>query len=103
MKPVTEVVVTATSPSLQGEKVVVTDAQGQYRIPQLPPGVYSLRFEKESFEPFTRGDIQLRLDRTGRVNVELSFHQTHQGCAALFSGRRAGARWTCPKPEREPP
>ncbi|QRK08902.1 TonB-dependent receptor [Archangium violaceum] len=70
-KPVADVVVTATSPNLLGEQVVVTDAQGQYRIPQLPPGVYTLRFDKESFKPFSRPDIQLRLDRTIRVNVEL--------------------------------
>jgi outer membrane receptor protein involved in Fe transport len=70
-KPVGDVVVTATSPNLQGEQVVVTDAQGQYRIPQLPPGVYTLRFDKESFKPFSRSEVQLRLDRTIRVNVEL--------------------------------
>ncbi len=69
--PISDVVVTATSPNLQGEQVVVTDAQGQYRIPQLPPGVYNLRFDKESFKPFSRPEIQLRLDRTIRVNVEL--------------------------------
>ncbi len=69
--PVSDVVVTATSPNLQGEQVVVTDAQGQYRIPQLPPGVYTLRFDKESFKPFSRSEVQLRLDRTIRVNVEL--------------------------------
>ncbi|QRN95262.1 TonB-dependent receptor [Archangium violaceum] len=70
-KPVGDVVITATSPNLQGEQVVVTDAQGQYRIPQLPPGVYTLRFDKESFKPFSRSEVQLRLDRTIRVNVEL--------------------------------
>jgi outer membrane receptor protein involved in Fe transport len=70
-KPVQDVVVTATSPNLQGEQIVVTDAQGQYRIPQLPPGVYTLRFDKESFKPFSRSEVQLRLDRTIRVNVEI--------------------------------
>jgi outer membrane receptor protein involved in Fe transport len=70
-KPVADVVVTATSPNLQGEQVVVTDATGSYRIPQLPPGVYTLRFEKESFKPYSRSDIQLRLDRTIRVSVEM--------------------------------
>lgn len=70
-QPAADVVVTATSPNLQGEQVVVTDANGQYRIPQLPPGTYTLRFEKESFKPYSRSDIQLRLNRTIRVNVEL--------------------------------
>jgi hypothetical protein len=70
-RPVADVVVTATSPNLLGEQIVVTDAQGQYRIPQLPPGAYTLRFDKESFRPFSRSEIQLRLERTIRVNVEL--------------------------------
>jgi hypothetical protein len=68
---VPDVVVTATSPQLQGERVVVTDAQGHYRIPDLPPGVYTLRFEKEEFRPYHRSDIQLRPNRIIRVNVEL--------------------------------
>ncbi|NOK15537.1 DUF3520 domain-containing protein [Corallococcus carmarthensis] len=70
-KPVQDVVVTATSPSLQGEQTVVTDAQGNYRIPQLPPGTYTLRFEMESFKPFTRPEVQLLLNRTIRVNVAM--------------------------------
>ncbi|HYO66203.1 MAG TPA: mucoidy inhibitor MuiA family protein, partial [Archangium sp.] len=70
-RPVADVVVTATSPNLLGEQIVVTDAQGQYRIPQLPPGVYALRFDKESFKPFSRSEIQARLERTIRLNVEL--------------------------------
>jgi hypothetical protein len=70
-QPLQDTVVTATSPSLQGEQTVVTDASGSYRIPQLPPGVYTLRVEREGFKPFSRPDIQLRIDRTIRFNVEL--------------------------------
>ncbi len=70
-KPLPDAVVTATSPSLQGEQTVVSDGSGQYRIPQLPSGVYTLRVEAEGFHPYARGDIQLRIDRTIRVNVEL--------------------------------
>jgi hypothetical protein len=70
-KPVADVVVTATSPALQGDRTVVTDAAGLYRLSQLPPGTYTLRLEKESFKPFSRGDVQVRVDRTIRVNVQL--------------------------------
>ncbi|HUM13697.1 MAG TPA: TonB-dependent receptor [Myxococcaceae bacterium] len=69
--PVSDVVVTATSPTLQGEQVVVTDASGLYRVPQLPPGIYSLRFEKESYRPYSRSGIDVAADRTLRLNVEL--------------------------------
>ena len=50
-KAITDVVVTATSPAKQGEELVVTDGSGNYYLPQLPPGTYTLRFEKESFRP----------------------------------------------------
>lgn len=70
-QPMPDVVVSADSPNLSEEQVVVTDAQGQYRIPLLPPGVYRLRFDKHHFKPYTRADVQLRLNRTVRVNVEL--------------------------------
>jgi hypothetical protein len=69
--PVADVVVTATSPGLQGEQVVVTDATGLYRVPQLPPGTYTLRFEKETYRPYTRTGIDVAADRTLRLNVEL--------------------------------
>jgi hypothetical protein len=69
--PVGDVVVTATSPALQGEQVVVTDATGLYRVPQLPPGTYTLRFEKESYRPYSRTAIDVPADRTLRLNVEL--------------------------------
>jgi len=54
--PVADVVVTAVSPALQGEEVVVTDSSGFYRIPSLPPGIYTLRLEKEQFRPFSRAN-----------------------------------------------
>ena len=69
--PVADVVVTASSPSLQGEQVVITDASGLYRVPQLPPGSYTLRFEKESYRPYARSGIDVVSDRTLRLNVEL--------------------------------
>jgi outer membrane receptor protein involved in Fe transport len=85
-KPVADVVVTATSPNLQGKQEVVTDAQGQYRIPQLPPGLYTLRFDGESFNPFSRPEVQLRLDRTIRVNVELLPENATEAITLDFKG-----------------
>jgi hypothetical protein len=69
--PVPGVVVTATSPSLQGEQVVVTDDDGTYRIPGLPPGRYVLRFERESYRPYSRSGIDIAPERILRLNVEL--------------------------------
>jgi hypothetical protein len=70
-KPAKDTVVTATSPALQGEQVVVTDDTGFYRIPGLPAGVYTLLFEKDGYRSFTSGAITLRTEVTLRLNAEL--------------------------------
>ncbi|WP_272459209.1 TonB-dependent receptor [Polyangium jinanense] len=70
--PVADVVITVTSPALQGEQIVVTDAGGNFRIPQLAPGEgYTVRADKEQYKPFSRGGIKLTSGSTIRVNLEL--------------------------------
>ncbi len=43
------VTVTVTSPSLQGPRVVTSDAQGGFIFPNLPPGPYQVKFELSGF------------------------------------------------------
>src|SRR5438045_3722615 len=70
-QPLADVVATVTSPALQGEQVVVTDSTGLYRIPDLPPGVYTVRLDKEQYKAYASDEIALRADTTLRVNAEL--------------------------------
>src|SRR5215831_3300918 len=48
------VTVNASSPNLQGVRTVVTSEIGDYVIPLLPPGVYTLSFELSGFEKVTK-------------------------------------------------
>ncbi len=50
---------------------MVTDRSGQYRIPNLPPGTYTLRLDKEAYVPYSRGGVELHIDSTIRVNSQL--------------------------------
>ena len=62
--------VTATSPSLQGSRGTVTDINGAYHIPFLPPGDYTVTFEMDKMQ--TREEkLTLTGDMTDTVNVEL--------------------------------
>jgi len=47
--PMPGVTVSLTSPALQGQKVAVTNAQGDYIFKALPAGDYHVRFELASF------------------------------------------------------
>lgn len=76
--PVADAVVAVTSPSLQGEQAVVTDASGHYRLQGLPPGTYQIRIEKAAYRPFLRPLVTLPINTTIRYDGKL-LPETLQG------------------------
>src|SRR6185369_13194359 len=48
------VTVNATSPSMMGVQSVVTNAEGMYRFPAIPPGTYNLSYELPGFNTLKR-------------------------------------------------
>ena len=70
-QPLVDVVVTASSVALQGEQVVVSEASGTFRIPNLPPGQYTIRFEIDGYHPYSRSDLEVSSTVTLRVDTEL--------------------------------
>ncbi|MFP2904691.1 carboxypeptidase-like regulatory domain-containing protein [Pyxidicoccus sp. 3LFB2] len=70
-KPVPDAIVMASSTSLETERSTRTDDKGQFRLPLLPPGSYTLKFDHFDYWAFEQRDIQLRPTRTVRVTVQL--------------------------------
>ena len=66
------VAVEASSPALiEKVRTVVTDDNGQYRIVDLPRGVYSVTFQLTGFTTVRREDIELSGAFTAPVSVEM--------------------------------
>jgi hypothetical protein len=65
------VTVTATSPALIQPASAVTDAEGYYRLINLPPGTYSIAAELTGFASYKREDILLRAGATFEVDVTM--------------------------------
>ncbi len=63
--------VEATSPSLQGSKVAITDTDGRFRLPFLPPGVYNVKFTLASYSTIEHSDVRVALGRTVSMSVEM--------------------------------
>ncbi len=66
------VTVTVASPSLLGSQTLVTNENGTYRAPAVPPGVYELTFELTGFNTVKRGGVEISLGFTANVNAELA-------------------------------
>ena len=66
------VTVTASSPSLQGQRVSVTDVNGVYFIKGLPAGTYSVSFDISSFQPSHTDNVMLTVGGTSEVNTTMA-------------------------------
>src|SRR5262245_48017213 len=66
------VTVNATSPSMMGVQSVVTNTEGIYRFPGVPPGTYTVTYELPGFNTLKREGIDIRLGFTATINVELT-------------------------------
>jgi hypothetical protein len=66
------VTIEASSPVLiEKVRTTVTDAQGQYKIVNLVPGLYTVTFTLQGFNTIKREGIELTAAFTANVNVEL--------------------------------
>src|SRR3989442_363656 len=65
------VTVTIASESMQGVRTAVTNEEGTYRFPAIPPGEYKITYELAGFSTVNREGIRVGLGFTATVNVEL--------------------------------
>jgi hypothetical protein len=65
------VTITASGPAIMGVQTAVTNPQGQYRFPALPPGAYHLRFELSGFNTFVREGIAVSVGFAATIDVQL--------------------------------
>ena len=71
-KPLANVSITAYLTSNKKEKVVVSDANGNYAFDDLKPGVYKFVFEKDGFKKVTRDKVLIKTDDGFQLNVEMA-------------------------------
>jgi hypothetical protein len=65
------VTVTATSPAQMGTLSAVTNEEGMFRFPAVPPGEYKVQFELPGFNTLVREGIRVTLGFNAAVNVKL--------------------------------
>ncbi len=62
--------ITLASPQLLGgERMTVSDEQGNYRVGLLPPGVFSVKYELPGFKSLVREGIQVSAGFTATLNI----------------------------------
>src|SRR5260221_9922101 len=78
------VAVTATSPALQGARTTVTNGEGAYRLPGVPPGTYRVEYELGGFGTVIREAISIGVGFTATVSVEMKLASVQE--SVIVSG-----------------
>jgi carboxypeptidase family protein len=72
------VLVVATSAALIGQQTAITQSDGRYWFPALPPGTYSLKFSLPNFETLVREGIALPLATTITMDAQLPLAEVRE-------------------------
>src|SRR6266568_8516368 len=88
------VTISVSSPEALGQFSAVTDAQGVYRITNLPPATYDIRAELASFQTIIRKET-VRLNAVTEVNFTMAVGSvaetvTVSGASPIVDTERAG-------------
>ena len=74
------VTLTISSPSLVAPMTGTTDAGGAYRVPGLPPGTYSVRFELAGFQTTLRENVGVYVGATTPIDMTLPVAAREPDC-----------------------
>ena len=66
------VTVEARSPALAGGASAVTDSEGGYRFPSLPPGVYEVTAVLQGFNPAKTAGVRVELGQILKIDLTLA-------------------------------
>ena len=81
------VTVEARSDVLPSPRVVTTEASGEYQLPALPPGNYTLTFALSGMQTVTRqAQVQQKPGRAGGQQRDAGDHETGASPAQHESG-----------------
>jgi hypothetical protein len=69
------VTVTISGPRIAGTQSATTSENGTYRIPNLPPGTYTVKVELSGFKSVVLEGIRINLGGTAEQNVALEIGQ----------------------------
>lgn len=59
-------------------RTVATSDVGSYRVPQLSPGIYSVKIEKSGFQLFEQDRITLAIDQVAQIDAKLAVGSADQ-------------------------
>lgn len=79
--------VTVTNTATNVSRSAISNEDGIYSFPALPPGPYAVKAEKAGFKTVTRTKIELEVQQSARIDIELPVGQVNESVEVSASGQ----------------
>ena len=80
----------------------ITDPEGRFTIPMLPPGTYSARVDLPGFSPWQAEGLTLQTGQTRHLDVRLSIGGLQDAVTVQDVTRAVAENWRTTKPSQPP-
>ena len=77
--------ITVEGAAIQGVRTAVSEANGSYRVLQLPPGAYRVTFQKARFKKIVYEGAKVEVDKTVTLNVTMPIAEIEE--TVVVTGR----------------
>ena len=88
MAAVARAAVTVTNNGTGVKRVVLTDTYGQYTVPQIPPGQYTVSVEAKNFKTATSAPTELQVDQQLRLDFALQVGAVNENVTVTSEGEQ---------------
>src|SRR6185295_2803023 len=72
---IADATVTATNNGTNAIRSARTNQTGSYAFPSLPPGVYTVKAEKQGFKTLLQNQVELQVQQNARIDFDLQVGQ----------------------------
>jgi hypothetical protein len=86
------VTLTARQTETALQRVAISDGQGRYTVPALPPGTYELRAELPGFRPLVRSGITLTIAETATINLTMTVGEVAEAITVIGAAPTVNTR-----------
>ena len=86
--PLPGVAVTVSAPVLQGQRTTISDVNGTYNLPGLPPGVYTVAFEMDGMETILHENVTVPLG--GAATSDATLGLAKMTASVVVTAQRPG-------------
>jgi hypothetical protein len=75
--------ITVTNTATNAVRTVTSNVSGDYSVPSLPPGIYTVKAESQGFKTLVRTQVEIQVQQNSRIDFQLQVGQVNESVEVI--------------------